>query len=618
MIKRLGEMGVKYDVNNAATTNSSYVNFVANGVKFDVRLAAHTKISDTYDNTKALDFKFEDGKINDVTLDSSAYGFKTKEILNIIDEVKRFNELGYKPNDDITKVPSNDKQIDWYDYPYIGETLFEKVNESVLRQREGEYRELQLKEERKTKERMKTFMETFYPFTTSDGAQVVIGKLDGKRLVYKDGVRLKRSTNGYALDEALKEADNTIDETRRQFKLEEKKQFPFDEWQMQTYGNVVSNVFKVDNDAVRFRNDEEIEKVNQRFNEELDNLTEANADKVILLLGNPSDVLLSSGIENKPLKLHGSKLMKKAKLHGFSPKELQNLPAALTDPIAVFDNYKKTDNRSILTELKTKDGNVLVSLTIGKGIYVDFNIIASAFGKANDSIVKWINKGFATYINKEKALNYLYLSAPIAEAAENSELSSATKIVKDFVNPKIDEEKLREGYGLYTNGELSFINDPVAKMLGENKRTEADQKVFAERECRRKTGRQVRVKIEGFMQDILDRYAREDTDYLFPILYRTVGKHLCPRRYSAVLHNYNRTLQTLAMKVGVEAHLSSYVPRHSWASMAYRHNVSLPVISQALGHGDTHITLIYIRGIDDRQVAKANKKTVVGNPCTTS
>ena len=68
------------------------------------------------------------------------------------------------------------------------------------------------------------------------------------------------------------------------------------------------------------------------------------------------------------------------------------------------------------------------------------------------------------------------------------------------------------------------------------------------------------------------------------------------------------------MKAGVEAHLSSYVPRHSWASMAYRHNVSLPVISQALGHGDTHITLIYIRGIDDQQVAKANKKTVVGNP----
>ncbi|MCI6161409.1 MAG: site-specific integrase, partial [Prevotella sp.] len=126
--------------------------------------------------------------------------------------------------------------------------------------------------------------------------------------------------------------------------------------------------------------------------------------------------------------------------------------------------------------------------------------------------------------------------------------------------------------------------------------------------CRRKTGRQVRVKIEGPMRDILDRYAREDTDCLFPILYRVVGKRLRPRRYSTALRGYNRALQTLAQKAGIRAHLSSYVPRHSWASMAYRHNVALPVISQALGHGDTHTTLIYIRGIDDRQVAKANKK----------
>lgn len=129
--------------------------------------------------------------------------------------------------------------------------------------------------------------------------------------------------------------------------------------------------------------------------------------------------------------------------------------------------------------------------------------------------------------------------------------------------------------------------------------------------CRRKTGRLVRVKIEGPMQDILDRYARKDTDYLFPILYRVAGKRLRPRRYSTALRNYNRTLQTLAMEAGVKARLSSYVPRHSWASMAYLRNVSLPVISQALGHSDTHTTLIYIRGIDDRQVAKANKKLLL-------
>lgn len=53
----------------------------------------------------------------------------------------------------------------------------------------------------------------------------------------------------------------------------------------------------------------------------------------------------------------------------------------------------------------------------------------------------------------------------------------------------LDEEKLREGYGSYTNGELSFINDPVAKMLGKNNRTEEDHKAFAERERQRMMSR---------------------------------------------------------------------------------------------------------------------------------
>ena len=52
-----------------------------------------------------------------------------------------------------------------------------------------------------------------------------------------------------------------------------------------------------------------------------------------------------------------------------------------------------------------------------------------------------------------------------------------------------DEEKYREGYGSYTNTELSLINDPVAKMLGKSNRTEEDHKAFAERERQRMISR---------------------------------------------------------------------------------------------------------------------------------
>ena len=198
---------------------------------------------------------------------------------------------------------------------------------------------------------------------------------------------------------------------------------------------------KVGNHADKFTN--ELNAVNERFNEELSNLTEENADKVALWLGKPSKVLLAAGVEDKPMKLYGNKVIRKMKKHGFSLEELRNLPRAVADPIAVFDNIGREGNRSVLTELHTENGNFLVAIDLGKGKEdIDFNIISSVFGKDDNKVVDWINKGFATYINKEKALNYLHHSAPIAEALSNSRLSSAAKIIKDFHNPKLNSNVL--------------------------------------------------------------------------------------------------------------------------------------------------------------------------------
>lgn len=210
---------------------------------------------------------------------------------------------------------------------------------------------------------------------------------------------------------------------------------------------------------------DELNAVNERFNEELSNLTEENADKVTLWLGKPSKVLLAAGVEDKPMKLYGNKVIRKMKKHGFSLEELRDLPRAVADPVAVFNNYQREGNRSILTELMTQQGNFLVSVNIGKDADIDFNIVRSVFGKGNENVVAWINNGLATYINKEKALSFLsHQSAPIAATAANAgqessnylhfserniskasnkkELSSAAKIIKDFHNPKLNSNVL--------------------------------------------------------------------------------------------------------------------------------------------------------------------------------
>ena len=187
--------------------------------------------------------------------------------------------------------------------------------------------------------------------------------------------------------------------------------------------------------------DRELEAVNRKFNEQIVTLTEANADKVALSLGRPSAVLRSAGVDDKPMKLYGNKVMKKMRKHGFTLDELRDLPNAVADPIAVFDNYGKEGNRSILTELRTKNGNFLVTIDLGKGNNdIDFNIVSSVFGKGEDNVVDWINRGLATYIDKEKALNYLHHSALRAVTSDNTRLSSAAKVVESFENPKADGE----------------------------------------------------------------------------------------------------------------------------------------------------------------------------------
>ena len=204
------------------------------------------------------------------------------------------------------------------------------------------------------------------------------------------------------------------------------------------------------------RGSTELDAVNRRFNEQLETLTEKNADSTVLQLGRPSDILRAAGIADKPLKLYGNKVIKKMKKHGFKLEELQNLPEAVANPIAVFNNYQKEGNRSILTELKTTNGNFLVSLDLGKGEDVDFNIISSVFGKGTENIQDWINQGYTTYINKEKALNYLHHPALYAGNLSSQELSLATNIIKNFENPTLPSE---ENIRFRENGnELDAVN----------------------------------------------------------------------------------------------------------------------------------------------------------------
>lgn len=126
---------------------------------------------------------------------------------------------------------------------------------------------------------------------------------------------------------------------------------------------------------------------------------------------------------------------------------------------------------------------------------------------------------------------------------------------------------------------------------------------------RHKTGTRIVVPLQPCMQEIINRYASSDSEYVFPLL-SSVDPTEAYDQYLTQLNWYNRSLKRLAKATGINEKLTSYHARHSWATSAYHSNVELPVISRALGHRSPQTTLTYIREIDDNRLEEATRQVV--------
>lgn len=124
--------------------------------------------------------------------------------------------------------------------------------------------------------------------------------------------------------------------------------------------------------------------------------------------------------------------------------------------------------------------------------------------------------------------------------------------------------------------------------------------------ARHKTGQKVRIAINAHISEIVARYKKNNTQYVFPIITTTDSREAY-RQYRIQLGYYNKALRQLGLNANIDIALSSYVARHSWASIAFQNNVDLSVISQAMGHTNTKTTMIYIRELDSARLDEANR-----------
>ena len=126
---------------------------------------------------------------------------------------------------------------------------------------------------------------------------------------------------------------------------------------------------------------------------------------------------------------------------------------------------------------------------------------------------------------------------------------------------------------------------------------------------RKKTGQQLLIKWEQCMQDIVERNSpAADSPYLLNVIRDAGGD--TRKQYLNASTIINRNLKTIGRLIGLEAPLSMYVARHSWASIAKKEGVALSVISEGMGHNSESTTQIYLASLDSSVIDRANQKII--------
>ena len=126
---------------------------------------------------------------------------------------------------------------------------------------------------------------------------------------------------------------------------------------------------------------------------------------------------------------------------------------------------------------------------------------------------------------------------------------------------------------------------------------------------RQKTHGMINLVMLDEAKAIIERYAtyQKRAGYLFPILDNRV--HITPmqkfNRLRKLCHQINKELHGLAKELGIQEDVTTYVARHSFATVLKKSGVNIGIISQALGHQDIKTTQIYLSEFDNEQVDSA-------------
>jgi len=152
----------------------------------------------------------------------------------------------------------------------------------------------------------------------------------------------------------------------------------------------------------------------------------------------------------------------------------------------------------------------------------------------------------------------------------------------------------------------------MAKLTPDNIVNEEGEKTLIY--YRSKTRKVFKVGLSENAISIIDFYLNNNfgNKYIFPVLNPEIHKTpvQIKTRIQTALKKYNKEIRETAQSIGINKHITSYVARHTFATVLKKAKVKTAIISEMLGHENETVTQIYLDSFDNSTKNEAAKNLI--------
>src|SRR5690554_4422074 len=192
---------------------------------------------------------------------------------------------------------------------------------------------------------------------------------------------------------------------------------------------------------------------------------------------------------------------------------------------------------------------------------------------------------------------YPFRSYKVSKLQEETAKRALTKSnIKRIINYEASNEREQLSLDIfifsYLIGGINFVD--IASLIKDN--IVNNQLVYT----RNKTNKLIKLPIHPTVYELFEKYHNPENPYLFPILFAYhKTEQQKANRIHKIIGKTNKDLKEIGESLKLPITLTTYVARHSFATVLKRSGVKTSVISESLGHSSEKVTQYYLDSFEN-------------------